>query len=508
MTAPTASRRTLEPQPGFTRSTTVPTPTSSPALSTAGLITILVGVLLPLIDFFIVNVALPTMQHDLHATTALLELVVSGYATAYAVLLVLGGRLGDAHGRRRLFLVGIASFTLTSLLCGIAPSATTLVIARVLQGASAALMVPQTLSTIQATGTPASRSKALGWLGATGGLAAVTGQLLGGVLVSANIGGSGWRAIFFVNIPVGVIGLILAARYVPETHAVRRTQIDVLGTLLLAVTLVAVLIPLTEGRALGWPVWSWVLLALAPVSAIGFGYVERSLERTGGAPLVPPSVLEHNSMRRGLILAVPFFATFGAFMFVYALVTQGYLGFGPLRAGLAMGPMAVLFLLASLATTRLVAEYGRKVIAAGALIQLVGLLILIATFLAWWPHISVYDLMPGLAVMGMGQGLILSPLYRVVLSDVPQEVAGAGSGVLTTTQQTSLALGVALIGSLFVSLATASRLGPLHAAVTILAIQAVVAAGLAAGSRLLPRGGRAASPTFAQRESVVLDPAV
>jgi MFS family permease len=218
-------------------------------------------------------------------------------------------------------------------------------------------------------------------------------------------------------------------------------------------------------------------------------------------------VLQHNSMRRGLVLAVPFFATFGAFMFVYALVTQGYLGFGPLRAGLAMGPMAVLFLLASLATTRLVAEYGRKVIAAGALIQLVGLLVLIATFLAWWPHISVYDLMPGLAVMGTGQGLILSPLYRVVLADVPQEVAGAGSGVLTTTQQTSLALGVALLGSLFVSLATAARLGPQHAAVTILAIQAVVAAGLAAGSRLLPRGGRAASPAFAQRESVALDPA-
>ncbi len=512
MTAPTTSRRTLNPQPGgppagFTRSTAVPGPAASPPLSTAGLVTILVGVLLPLIDFFIVNVALPTMEHDLHATTALLELVVSGYATAYAVLLVLGGRLGDAHGRKRLFLAGIAAFTLTSLLCGIAPSATTLVIARVLQGASAALMVPQTLSTIQATGTPASRSKALGWFGATGGLAAVTGQLLGGVLVSANIGGSGWRAIFFVNIPVGIIGLILAARYVPETHAVRRTQIDVVGTMLLAVTLVAVLIPLTEGRALGWPVWSWVLLALAPVSAIGFGYVERSLERTGGAPLVPPSVLQHNSMRRGLLLAVPFFATFGAFMFVYALVTQGYLGFGPLRAGVAMAPMAFVFLLASLATTRLVARFGRNVIGAGALIQLVGLLVLIATLLAWWPAVSVYDLMPGLAIMGAGQGLMMSPLYRVVLSEVPPEVAGAGSGVLTTTQQTSLALGVALIGSLFVSLAATNRLGPLHAAVTILTIQAVVAVGLAVGSRLLPRGSRAASPVRAQRESVVLDPA-
>jgi MFS family permease len=201
-------------------------------------------------------------------------------------------------------------------------------------------------------------------------------------------------------------------------------------------------------------------------------------------------VLEHLSMRRGLLLAIPFFATFGAFMFVYALVTQGYLGFSPLRAGLAMAPLAVVFLLASLATTRLVARYGRKVIGAGGVIQLVGLLLLTATFLAWWPLISVYDLMPGLAVMGAGQGFVMSPLYRVILSDVPQEVAGAGSGVLTTTQQTSLALGVASLGSLFISLSSPSQLGPLHALVVILGVQAVVAAGLAVGSMALPRGGR------------------
>jgi EmrB/QacA subfamily drug resistance transporter len=500
MTAPTASRRRSNPPAGFTADTSVPAPTTSPVLCTIGLVTVLVGVLLPLIDFFIVNVALPTMQHDLHATTALLELVISGYATAYAVLLVLGGRLGDAHGRKRLFLIGMASFTVTSLLCALAPSATALVVARVLQGASAALMVPQTLSTIQATGDPASRSKALGWLGATGGLAAVTGQLLGGVLVSANIAGSGWRAIFFVNVPVGIVGLLLAVRYIPETHAVRRTQIDVVGTMLLAVTLVAVLIPLTEGRALGWPLWSWLLLGLAPISAASFALVERSLERTGGAPLVPPSVLEHVSMRRGLPLAVLFFATFGAFMFVYALVTQGYLGFGPLRAGVGMAPMALLFLLSSLATTRLVARYGRRVIGAGGLIQLVGLVVLIATVLAWWPHVSVYDLMPGLAIMGTGQGLVMSPLYRVILSDVPQEVAGAGSGVLTTTQQTSLALGVALLGSLFVTLSAPGQLGPLHALVVILSVQALAATGLAIGSRLLPRGGRPSA--IAQHVSV------
>jgi EmrB/QacA subfamily drug resistance transporter len=462
----------------------VPDPT--PALPLAGLITVLVGVLLPMTDFFIVNVALPTMRHDLHASSALLELVVSGYATAYAVLLVLGGRLGDAHGRRRLFLGGIALFTVTSLLCGLAPNATTLVIARVLQGAAAALMVPQTLSTIQATGNGDSRSRALGWYGATGGVAAVAGQLLGGALLSANIGGSGWRAIFFVNIPVGLVGLVLATRYVPETKAERVHRIDVRGTVLLALTLVAVLIPLTEGRSLGWPIWSIAVLALSPVGVIGFVALERNLERQGGSPLVPPSIMQHTSMRRGLILAIPFFATFGAFMFIYALVVQGTLGFSPLRAGAAMAPMAGAFLLTSLATTRLVARYGRKVIGVGATIQLVGLLVLIASLTAWWPHISLLDLVPGLLVMGAGQGLVMSPLIRVVLSEVPVESAGAGSGVLTTMQQTSLALGVATIGSAYLALAPADRLGALHAVLLVLALQAVVAAGLAFGSRTLP----------------------
>jgi EmrB/QacA subfamily drug resistance transporter len=463
---------------------------SGPALSVAGLVTLLVGIFLPMVDFFIVNVALPTMQRDLHASTALLELVVSGYATAYAVLLVLGGRLGDGFGRKRMFLVGMAAFTVASLLCGLAPSAGALVLARVVQGAAAAMMVPQTLSTIQATGDPASRSRAIGWLGATGGLAAVAGQVLGGLLVSANLDGTGWRAIFFVNIPVGVAGLVLASRLVPETRAPLRAHIDVVGTALLAVTLVAVLVPLTQGRALGWPWWSWLLLAVAPVAAAGLAAQERRVERAGRSALIPPSVLRHVSMRRGLALALPFFATFGAFMFVYALITQGYFGYSPLRAGLTLAPMAVAFLAASLATTRLVARYGRRVIGAGGLIQLAGLIVLGVTLVATWPQPTALQLLPGLTVMGVGQGLVMSPLFRVVLSDVPPEIAGAGSGVLTTTQQTSLALGVAVLGTLFVTLAAPDRLGGLHAALVVLGVQATVAAGLAVGSRGLPAARR------------------
>jgi EmrB/QacA subfamily drug resistance transporter len=487
-TTPTALAPTGPPRESVRPAVAPPArkPLDAPPLSVIGLITVLFGVLLPMTDFFIVNVALPTMQTDLHSSTALLELVVSGYATAYAVLLVIGGRLGDAHGRKRMFLIGMAAFTIASFLCGIAPTAAALVVARVVQGASAAMMVPQTLSTIQATGNVDSRSRALGWFGAAGGLAAVAGQVLGGVLITANIGGSGWRAIFFVNIPIGVAGLFLAARYIPETRAAKAHRIDIVGTILLAITLAAVLIPLTEGRALGWPVWSILLLVFAPIGATVFVLLEQRLERQGGFPLVPPSILEHKSMRRGLPLVLPFFGSVAAFMFVYALLIQGVVGFSPLRAGVTLAPMAVAFLLSSLATTRLVAKYGRNVVAWGAAGQCVGLLLVIGALILSWPDVTSLALTPGLIVMGFGQGLVMSPMIRIVLSEVPVESAGAGSGVLTTTQQTSFALGVATLGSLFISLAPPDRLGALHASVLVLGIEAAIAASLVFGTRLLP----------------------
>ena len=207
---------------------------------------ILIGVLLPMIDFFIVNVALPTIDSDLRASQPMLELVVSGYATAYALLLVLGGRLGDSIGRKRLFLAGMAAFTLTSLACGLAPTAELLVGGLIAQCASAALMVPQVLATIQAATTGERRTRALGRYGATGGLAAVLGQVLGGLLISANIDGLGWRPIFLVNVPIGLAGLVLARRYVPDTRHGDPAPIDGRGTVLLGLSVLALLIPLTE----------------------------------------------------------------------------------------------------------------------------------------------------------------------------------------------------------------------------------------------------------------------
>lgn len=467
-----------------------PAPAAAPALTPVGLATVLVGVLLPMLDFFIVNVALPTMAVDLSASTAVLELVVSGYATAYAVLLVVGGRLGDAFGRRRLFLAGMALFTLTSLLCGLAPTATTLVVARVLQGASAALLVPQTLSTIQATGDQGSRARALGWFGATGGIAAVVGQVLGGLLVQADLDGTGWRPIFLVNVPIGIVGLWAARRLLPETRSPLPARPDLVGTGLLAAAVVAVLLPLTEGRALGWPVWSIALLASTPVWVAAFVVTERRLEHRGRTPLLPPSILEHRSMRRGLLLAGPFFAGFGAFMFVYALVVQDRLHWSAGLAGLALLPLAVSFLVASLLMPRLVGRYGRGLVTAGAALQLLGLGGLAATLASGWPAIGPWELVPAFLVMGFGQGWVMPSLIRVVLSDVPVSSAGVGSGVLTTTQQVALAVGVATLGTLFVTLAHPDGSGTLTGALVVLGVQALVAVGIVAGSRGLPAGNR------------------
>ncbi|MEU5923259.1 MFS transporter [Streptomyces antimycoticus] len=456
---------------------------SGPALSPLGLFTVLLGAALPLIDFFIVNVALPTMDHDLHAGPAVLELVVAGYGVAYAVLLVLGGRLGDTFGRRRLFLAGMAAFGLTSLACGLAPDAWSLVGARVAQGASAALMLPQVLATIHSSTSGTRRARALSMYGATAGLSMVAGQILGGVLVAADIAGTGWRAVFLVNVPVAVIGLILAVRTVPETRSNRPAPVDVPGTVLLALSLITLMVPLTEGRAAGWPLWTWLALGAFPLVAAAFYVVERRADRAGRTPLLPPSLFALNGLRRGLPLVVPFSIGFGGFMFVIAVALQQGLRYGPVEAGLALAPMATTFFVASLMGPRLVGRYGSRVVTAGGLIQAVGITMLMVAVWRDWPDLSLAGLLPGVALAGFGQGLQLPVLIRIVLADVPNERAGVGSGVMVTTQQSALALGVATLGTLFLSLEPSMGMGD-ALVITLAAQLATIALALLLSLRL------------------------
>lgn len=458
---------------------------ASPSLGTLGLFTVLLAAALPLIDFFIVNVALPTIGHDLAASEAVLELVVAGYGLAYAVLLVLGGRLGDLFGRRRLFLGGMAAFGLTSLACGLAPSAWTLVAARVAQGAASAAMLPQVLATIQAATSGPRRAKAMGLYGATAGLSMVAGQILGGVLVAADIAGTGWRSVFLVNVPVVLVGLFLAARAVPETRSQHPEPVDGPGTVLLAVSLLALLAPLTEGRAAGWPLWTWLSLAAFPFVAAAFYAVERRADRRGRTPLVPPSLFALTSLRRGLVMIVPFSIGFSGFMFVIAVALQQGAGHGPVEAGLALVPMAVAFFFVSLAGARLVARYGTRVVTAGAAIQGVGVALIALAAWRSWPDLGFLELLPGAAIAGAGQALQLPVVFRIVLSEVPTARAGVGSGVMITTQQSALALGVATLGTLFLSLVPGS--GMRDALVTTLLVQLAGVALTGLLSLRLPR---------------------
>lgn len=425
-------------------------------LSSLGLFTVLLGAALPLIDFFIVNVALPTIDKDLDAGPALLELVVAGYGLAYAVLLVPGGRLGDTYGRRRLFIGGMIAFGLASLACGLAPDAWSLVGFRVAQGAAAALMLPQVLATIHASTTGARRARALSLYGATAGLAMVVGQIVGGLLVAADIAGSGWRSIFLINVPVAVVGVLLSMRSVPESRSPRPAPVDKPGTVLLAAALASLLLPLTEGRAAGWPWWTWVSLILFPFITCAFARAEYRADRAGRIPLVSASLLRLVTLRRGLGVLLPFAIGFGGFLFVIAIVLQQGLRVGAVTAGLSLAPFAATFFFASLAGPRLVARLGSRILPIGACVQLSGVVLLALTFWHWWPAVSVWALAPALAVTGFGPGLQLPVLFRIVLAEVEPARAGVGGGVMVTTQQSALALGVATLGSLYLSLSTSS----------------------------------------------------
>ncbi|WP_298384489.1 MFS transporter [Ferrimicrobium sp.] len=462
---------------------------SSSELRPLGLVILLLGLFLPLTDFFIVNVALPTIDHDLHASPGMLQLVVAGYGTAYAVLLVVGARVGDAIGRRRLFVLGMGAFTVTSLVCGLAPNVLVLVLARAAEGAAAAMMLPQVLSTIHTAADGPSRARALGYYGVAGGLATVAGQLLGGLLVSANIAGTGWRPIFLLNVPVGILGVLLS-RNIPATRSNAPTPVDGAGTSVLGATLLAFLIPLTEGRSLGWPLWTIFLLCLSPILAVLFILVERRVEAGGGVPVVPLSVISVRSFWRGTVTGTLFFISFGGFMFVYALCLQDGAGWSALRTGLTMVPLACGYLAASLAMPRLLARIGTWMLTIGAMFLVFGFALLAVVLTAGWPHPAVVPLCAASLAIGIGQGMILTPLFRIMLSEVPLHLAGVGSGVLNTMQQTSLVVGVATVGSLYLSDSNAKVLGVLHATVLVLVALALVEILVGWSTRGLPDAAR------------------
>ena len=456
----------------------------------AALPVLLTGTFMVVLDFFIVNVALPAMQHGLHAGTGAIEWVVAGFALTSAVFLITAARLGDRIGRRRAFSIGLGLFTLSSAACGLAGSPTVLVAARLAQGVGAALVMPNVLSIINVTYRGEDLPRALGIYGLVMGLAAACGQLIGGGLIQADIAGSGWRACFLINIPVGFAALALAPRFVPESRAERRPRLDLGGTLLLTAGLIAVVLPLVEGRQHGWPVWTWISFAVAPLLLLGFAAHQRRLARRGGQPLLAPAMFRARTFTVGLVTQLAFWCGQASFFLVLALYLQQGRGLSALDAGLVFTVMAVAYVAASAQAPALVMRLGRRLLGIGALVLAGGHGLLLAAVANVGVGGSIVELFPGLVLIGAGMGLLLVPLTTTILSGVDTQHAGSASGAVTTVQNVGGALGVAITGVIFFG---ALHGGYAHALEMSLIELGALLLGVAALSRLLPATPRPVS---------------
>jgi EmrB/QacA subfamily drug resistance transporter len=401
------------------------------------------------LDFFIVNVAIPLIQRNLHASAAQIQWVVAGFGLAYGAGLITGGRLGDLYGRRKIFALGIVLFTLASAACGLAPNAAFLVVARVLQGASGALLAPQALAILSTTHTGPARARAFNAYGLTMGFAAVLGQLIGGLLIQANLFGLGWRSCFLINVLIGVIVLALIPRLVPESRSPVRSRLDILGVVLITLALVAVVLPLIEGRQEGWPAWTWVSFVVAIPLFVIFGVYQEWRRKGVGSPLIDMTSFTERAFSVGLLAQLIFWLGQAAYYLVFALYVQQGRGLSALQAGLIFVPIGIGYLFTSTTAVHVARRLGRQAIALGGLLRVLGLLLLLVSV----NHIgltgSLALLIPALVIDGAGQGLALAPLASTVLARVTPQHVGAASGVLSTALQIGNALGVALIGLIF-----------------------------------------------------------
>ncbi|MEB8194418.1 MFS transporter [Raoultella terrigena] len=423
----------------------------------AGLFLLLTGQMLPLIDTSITNVALDSITHSLDASATQLELIVALYGVAFAVCLAMGSKLGDNYGRRRLFMWGVTLFGVASLLCGMASSIGELLAARTLQGAGAALIVPQILATLHVTLKGSAHARAISLYGGIGGIAFIVGQMGGGWLVSADIAGLGWRNAFFINVPICLLVLAFSQRYVPETRREGHSTIDWQGTFSLALILCCLLFPMALGPELHWP-WTLQLMLVAVLPLLAWMRASAlRKQRRGEQPLLPPRLLRLTSIRFGMATALLFFSAWSGFMFCMALTMQAGMGMAPWQSGNSFIALGVAYFVSALYAPKLIARYSMgRILLIGLTVQIIGLLLLMATFYHFATRTSALALVPSTALVGYGQALIVNSFYRIGMRDISASDAGAGSAILSTLQQASLGLGPALLGSLFLALAQRS----------------------------------------------------
>lgn len=413
------------------------------------LFVILAAECMDLLDGTVVNVAAPTIHHDLHTSSTALQWIVGGYALALAVGLLTGGRLGDIFGRRRLFLIGAAGFTAASTICGFAPSTSVLIAARLVQGLAGAMMIPQGLGILREVFPAEEMPKAFGLFGPVMGSAAMIGPILGGGLIALNLFGSGWRLVFLINLPLGILALLGAAALVPRGRSGHARQLDLGGSILAAVGAIAIVYPLIQGRELGWPAWTYAAIAGGIVAFVAFGLHLRQRVRAGRDPLVVPSIFSHRGYSAGAAVLLLYFGGMVGSMLTITLFLQLGEGFSAIHAGLTLAPFALgMAVTAPVSAAVMVRVGGRRLIQVGAVISLAGYVAL-ALILAATSHVTTWGLLAPLVVIGFGMGLFVVPAFDTILAAVTDAETGSASGVLNALQQLGGAIGVAVLGTVF-----------------------------------------------------------
>jgi EmrB/QacA subfamily drug resistance transporter len=415
---------------------------------------VLVGAFMALLDTTIVNVALPTIRTSLHASPASLEWIVSGYALAYGLALVPGGRAGDRFGYRLTFLIGLTIFTLASVACGLSQTQDQIVAARIVQGLGAGLFFPAISATIQHAFTGPERSRAFGALGAVIGVSTAVGPLLGGLIIAVVGPHDGWRWVFLVNLVIGAVAIPLAAWQLPRSRTRTRRGFDPVGLVLLTAGLLLLLVPLIEGQPDGWPAWTWVCFCGAVATFALLALWERTAERRGADPLLKPGLLRQSSFSAGAIFALAFFGGFTSVFFTLSILWQAGLGHSALITGLVIAPYSVGTLVAAANSHKLSARLGRMVLVLGCALLAVGLAAVILVIHLTAPNVNGWLLIAPLLVAGLGTGMTIAPNQDFVLATVPRQEAGTAAGVLSTSQRIGTAVGIGVIGTvLFGSLA-------------------------------------------------------
>ncbi|CAN5611612.1 MFS transporter [soil metagenome] len=412
------------------------------------LVVLLAGMFMSLLDTTIVNVALPTIRTSLDASEATLSWIISGYALAFGLVLIPAGRIGDRFGHKWVFFTGLAVFTLGSIACGLAQDDTQLIIARVIQGLGGGIFFPPVTAFIQLLFPPRMRGKAFGIMGAVIGVSSALGPIVGGLIIEAFGEESGWRWIFAVNVPIGIVALIAAAVLLPAGAEGKKLSTDVVGLLLLGSSLVALLVPLIQGEDEGWPLWTYVSLVGGVVLLVLFALWERRVAARGAEPLVPPHLFSHPAFTGGTILALVFFAAFTSIFFTISILWQAGLGHTALESGLVSIPFAIGNIIGASQSDRLAQLLGRTVLVIGNGLLSLGLIALfLILLLVPTADLTNWELLGPLLVAGFGAGLFIAPNARFIVATVDRSEAGAASGVIGTMQRVGSAIGIAVIGS-------------------------------------------------------------